>query len=118
MPVDNPQAYSGKKHQHELDENGYFVTITHGNLFSSKPTPHSYDEKSSLIKLYQEDGLQSDGFRFVQPVALRSFCKFFFPRYRAPNCDTAANNFNYNLWYFQLNYAMLLALVVLVAMQW
>lgn len=106
--MDDPPAYSEKqKPCGQQDE--YFIAIKKGSLAK-------YPQK----KTCPNDGLELREFRFLQPVALRSFKKFFsLPLHGStPNCDSAAKNFNYNLWYFQLNYALLFALTVLVAMQW
>ncbi|XP_031559151.1 uncharacterized protein LOC116295476 [Actinia tenebrosa] len=125
MSSDLPPPYEEKPPERPcLDQDdGYYVKINHGTLYNVD-TPLSNPTKHDLILQDQLKGVSTKDlngshiqFQFVQPVALRSLAKFFQLPKNVPSCDSVSNNFGYNLWYFQINYTILLVLMVLLAMQ-
>lgn len=123
MSSDLPPPYEEKTSLRPDQEDGYYVKINNGSLYNVD-TPLSTSTKYDLILRDQIKGVSTKDlngsqlqFQFVQPVALRSLAKFFQLPKDVPSCDSVSSNFGYNLWYFQVNYAILLVLLVLIAMQ-
>jgi hypothetical protein len=118
---DLPPPYQEKPNTGLEEEDGYCVKIDNGSIFTGQtatpsPTKHKLTHDQQLKKPCKDPDLQGQ-FQFIQPVAVRSLAKFFRLSLNIPSCDSVSRNFGYNLWYFQINYALLLALTVLLAMK-
>ena len=92
---------------HDVEKQNALVTSKSSNILTFEDPP-PYKEKESSTE-------SVSGFQFLFPLIMRPWKRFFGMCSRC-QWSTSAENFGYNLTYYQVNYAWLMLILVIVAL--
>ena len=114
IPIGPPPSYDAAQDIHCVHDvkkqNAARDVLSTSSSDPAFEDPPPYKEKESPT-------VSISGFYFLFPVVMRPWKRFFSMCSRC-RWSTSAENFGYNMTYYQINYAWMMLAVVLIALWW